>query len=198
MSARTYAGALDGLLVPLGFTREGKVWTRLQDGFLDQIDLQVSSIAGTTANLWCRDLTTQKFLEDALPPKPPIYDGLYTRIPSLVGGLDHWSHLPEGPAELCEKVRVFGLPIFAQMRFLEHQAMKYGRFGKRPSMDSSKLILAVTLHRMGKTADACAALANTPKTMSPYWIPYIEALRRKLGCEAPADGGSAEALTPRV
>nr|QQZ51607.1 DUF4304 domain-containing protein [Phenylobacterium glaciei] len=59
MSRKTYPGALAEALAPLGFKREGMDLSRRHDDLLEQVNVQVSQIAGVTANLWTRNLATE-------------------------------------------------------------------------------------------------------------------------------------------
>lgn len=114
MKRKSYVSALDEALNPLGFQRVGRVWSRHVGTVLEQIDLQVSSIAGTTANLWTKDLATEALLQEAIPWKRPI--GIIqesVRIGELMEGrLDRWwKNDANGPAELAEALRVHAPPI---------------------------------------------------------------------------------------
>ena len=198
MKPRSFKAALDGLLLPLGFERDARTWTRQVDGFRDIVDQQVSSIAGTTVNVLSHDLAALAIMAEVTSPGHGIYGAMDPiRVPSRVSGLDTWYHSGgDGPAQLAEVLRVFGLPIFDQMRFLEHRARHMGRFSKRAEMNNRRLHLAITLHRMGKVEEARRVLSNTPANMKEKWTPIIDALRRRLCLREPDCGDVGNLLIP--
>ena len=67
MTRKSYVAAIDDVLKPMGFTREGQEWSRQIGTVAEHVDLQVSSIAGTTANLWSYDTATSDLLKKAIP-----------------------------------------------------------------------------------------------------------------------------------
>jgi hypothetical protein len=187
MRRKSYVSALDEVLNPLGFQRVGRVWSRHVGTVLEQIDLQVSSIAGTTANLWTKDLATEALLEEAIPWKRPIgiiQEGV--RIGELMeGDLDRWwKNDPNGPAELAEALKTHVPPLFESRRSLEDQARLFGRAEQRwkPSSTANRIYLALTLYRMGELQEACAALQNPPRTAPASWLAQAESVRTWLGC----------------
>uniref|UniRef100_UPI00301D676F DUF4304 domain-containing protein n=1 Tax=Phenylobacterium sp. TaxID=1871053 RepID=UPI00301D676F len=124
MSRLSYTKALDNLLVPLGFQREKRMWSRVRGDMLEQLDLQKSWIDGAvTVNLWAKDLETDRILK-AIPCEEQL--GIIQfgqRIGYLIDGRDRWwKNDPKGPAEVAEMVRVHGLPWFDRVTSLEDQA----------------------------------------------------------------------------
>lgn len=187
MRRKSYVSALDEVLNPLGFQRVGRVWSRHVGTVLERIDLQVSSIAGTTANLWTKDLATEALLQEAIPWKRPIgiiQEGV--RIGGLMeGNLDRWwKNDPNGPAELAEALKTHAPPFFEASRSLEDQARFFGRAEPRwkPSGTANRIYLALTLYRMGELQEACAALQNPPRTAPTSWLAQAESVRTWLGC----------------
>jgi hypothetical protein len=67
MTRKSYVSAIDQVLRPMGFTRQGKEWSRQIGTVVEHVGLQVSSIAGTTANLWFYDDATNNLLKEAIP-----------------------------------------------------------------------------------------------------------------------------------
>ncbi len=101
---------------------------------LEQIDLQVSSIAGTIANLWAKDVATEDLLREAIPWKRPtgiIQEGY--RIGHLMDGNLYrwWKNDPNGQVELARALRVRAPPYFEARRSLEDQAISFGRKATR-------------------------------------------------------------------
>jgi len=186
MSRRSYVAALDEVLKPMGFTREGKEWSRRVGTVFEVVDLQVSSIAGTTANLWSYDAATNDLLKEAIPWKPDITMALSAwRIGELTTGYDRWwKNDPNGPAELAEALKIHAPPFFEARRSLEAQAAGFGRAANKwnKSDTDRRIYLALTLYRMGELDEACQALRNPPKTTPSSWLAEIESVRRWLGC----------------
>jgi len=182
LTSKSYSQALDRVLAPEGFLRNGRDWTRIRDGFRDDVNLQTASHLGITANLLSREVASEQILAEALADGAPYF---YTRIGRLIDGNDRWwRDAPNGPAELSEAVRDYGLPYLEQQHSLEEQARRFGRFSpKWGSGVSSRLCCAITLYRMGLPEEACQMLRDPPRRFSAKWLADIEAVRRRLGCE---------------
>jgi hypothetical protein len=91
MSRKSYVAVVDDVLKPLGFVRDGRQWTRRAGTVEETVELQVSSIAGTTANLWSYDTPTDDLLKKAIPWKPDVGMEIYaSRIGILMTGYDCW------------------------------------------------------------------------------------------------------------
>ena len=65
MTRLSYPAALDRALGPLGFERQDKDWLRRQGDFLEVVNLQHNPYAGTTANLFFKDLASESILREA-------------------------------------------------------------------------------------------------------------------------------------
>lgn len=186
MTRKSYVSALDEVLKPMGFVRQGKEWSRRIGTVVEHVGLQVSSIAGTTANLWSYDSATADLLREAIPWKPDITMVLpSTRIGSLMNGTDRWwKNDPKGPAELADAIRIHAPPFFEAERSLEDQARAFGRAEPRwkPGSTTTRIYLALTLYRMGELEEACAALGTPPRTVPPVWVAQAESVRKWLGC----------------
>jgi hypothetical protein len=183
---KSYIAALDEVLKPMGFAREGRDWSRNVGTVVETVGLQVSAIAGTTANLWTYDAATNDLLKEAIPWKPDVTMVLRAwRIGTLMDGYDRWwKNDPNGPDELAEAVKVHAPPFFERWRSLEDQARYFGRAEPRwmPGSTASRIYLALTLYRMGEVEEACAALATPPKTAPASWLAQAESVRKWLGC----------------
>jgi len=186
MTRMSYVAAVDSVLKPIGFTREGKEWSRRVGTMSEHIDLQVSSIAGTTANLWSYDTETSELLKKAIPWKADVGMVLSAwRIGDLMNGNDRWwKNDPNGPSELAEALRIHAPPFFEARRSLEDQARFFGRAEPRwfRSGTASRIYLALTLYRMGELEEACIALQNPPRTAPASWLAQAESVRKWLGC----------------
>ncbi|HEX3887380.1 MAG TPA: DUF4304 domain-containing protein [Phenylobacterium sp.] len=184
---KSYVSALDEALRPMGFTRQGKEWSRRMGTVIEHIGLQASSIAGTTANLWSYDSATNDLLKEAIPWKPDVGMVLSAkRIGTLMNGRDRWwKNDPNGPTELAEAIRTHAPPFFEARRSLEDQARCFGRAEPRwkPGGTTSRIYLALTLYRMGELEEACAALRNPPKTTPESWLAQAESVRKWLECQ---------------
>ncbi|MGH6909206.1 MAG: DUF4304 domain-containing protein [Phenylobacterium sp.] len=191
MSAPSYAKALDRLLQPLGFRREGDDWIRVRGSLWECINLQVSWVAGVTANVQMKDLETEAILQ-AIPCEEPIFmSPVSWRIGQLVDGYDKWwRNAPNGPAELTAAVEAYGLPQFDKVRTLEDQAAKwYGRGGDRAWRSPSLAALAVTLYRMGALVEARSLFESMPpRTAIPSLVARGRCVQRWLESE---DNGPA-------
>lgn len=182
MSRKSYPAALNEVLKPMGFIRDGKWWSRTVGTVQERVNLQTSSIAGTTANLYTKDLATEELLCEAIPWKRPM--GMVEfgmRIGELMRGNDKWwRNDPDGPAELAEAMGTHAEAHFASRRSLEDQARWFGRQSDKFGPASLRIYLALTLYRMGEIDEALRALENPPKTMTPSWIPQVESVRQWL------------------
>lgn len=164
MSRRTYSGALDRLLKPLGFSRDKRNWTRVRGDIWDCVNLQKSwSDGAVTVNLYGKDLETERILKSI-----PCECGLGIvllgqRIGSLIDGHDRWwKNNPDGPGELAEAVRLHALPWFDRIQSLEDQAdLWYGRAAVDPWRTPNIAAKAITLHRLGET-DKVLAMFQEP------------------------------------
>lgn len=195
MTKLTYVKAIGVALEPVGFElRAGmsrnREWVRFRDGFEDCVDLQFSSIGGTTCNINTRDLATVDILEKAAPQEDPGWHyAEYTRLGELVDGNDRWwRNDPNGPAEMVGLIKSHGLPYFESLRSLEAQAKQFGVDGDKHWRHVPSLLrLAVTLWRMGRGDEACVLLSNPPNgpisKPLPNWLARAEALKAWLGCE---------------
>ena len=185
MTRRSYAKALDALLTPLGFQRDGNDWIRVRDDMWECVDLQVSGVAGVTANVAMKDLETEKIVTDIPSAERISFRPVTYRIGMLIDGHDKWwRNDPTGPAELAEAVRAYGLPWFDTVRTLEDQAARwYGRGSSKRQYGPSMIPLAVTLFRLGEIEEACEALPwPPPRTAIPSLVAHVEAVRRWLAC----------------
>lgn len=186
MTRKSYVAAIDSVLKPMGFTRKGREWSRQIGTVVEHVDLQVSSIAGTTANLWSYDTATSELLKEAIPWKLDVGMVLSSwRIGTLMSGYDRWwKNDPNGPTELSEALRTHAPPFFEARRSLEDQARFFGRAEARwkPGSTTSRIYLALTLYRMGELEEACAALRNPPRTVPASWLAQAESVRKWLGC----------------
>ncbi|MDP2012233.1 MAG: DUF4304 domain-containing protein [Phenylobacterium sp.] len=196
MSRKTYPAALNEVLAPLGFKREGMVFSRAHGDLLEQVDLQVSQVAGVTANLWTKNLATEELHRQAVLGRPPMLRRMFIiRIGTLIDGYDRWWRGdPNGPAELAEAVRIHAPPYFDARRSLEAQALTLGRNEPRWRNSFERIYLALTLYQMGELDEACAALTNPAKALSPSDQAEVDGVRLWLGCpgvdaEPAAQGG---------
>lgn len=187
MKARTYRQALDDLLLPEGFSRDGPDdWIRTRGDVREIVNLQRGSLgAGVTVNLEQYDLETDRIMR-AIPSKRGLFaPPISYRIGALMDGYDHWwRNNPDGPAELKEAVEIYGLPHFDRVRSLQDQAANwYGRRSERlwgPSLPQ----LAVTLYRMGELSEARQVImTQPPKTAIPTLVEKVMDVRRWLGCD---------------
>lgn len=190
MTRRTYASVLDAVLKPEGFIRQGQDFTRVRDGFRDEVNVQTSTIAGVTANLYTIDVETERLCHEAVGDDS-VPGVAYVRIGTLIDGFDRWwLKDPNGPAELSQAVRKYGLPYFEKQRSPEVQSRWLAGHSERWVSAPSRICYAITLYRMGKPEETCEALANPPKRTLPSWLERIEAARRWLGCDGCGTGAT--------
>lgn len=198
--ARSYANSLDQTLVPVGFKRSGDDWVRIRGDMCECVNRQASQRGGVTVNLLIKDLETEKlflsiFGAEGAVLMPPIT----TRLGALVDGRDRWWKRDQagGPSEMVELLLQYGLPWFDQVRTLEEQAEHW--YARRTALSArgypglSLVGLALTLHRMGETTEACEVLRKpVPKTAIAVNIAWVAKAREWLGCDrggARAPGG---------
>jgi hypothetical protein len=189
VSRPSYAKALDRLLTPLGFQREGNDWTRVRDDMWECVNLQISWVAGVTANLSAKDIKTAQILE-AIPCEEQLWlRPITTRIGQLIDRRDRWwKNNPNGPAEMSEAVEDYGLPWFDRVRSVEDQAAKwYGRWvDESPWRNTSLPDLAVTLYRLGELEEALKLFeAPERRTTSPLLVTKCRCVERWLRAQRP-------------
>lgn len=184
MSRKTYPAALNEVLAPMGFKREGMMFSRPHGDLIEQVDLQVSQIAGVTANLWTLNPATEALHRQAVPGRPPLYWRMFmVRIGELIDGHDRWWRRdPNGPAELAQAVQIHAPAFFDARRSLEAQAFEYGRSAPSWKNPFTRIYLALTLYQMDELDEACAALTNPAKALSPADQAEVDGVRRWLGC----------------
>ena len=177
MSRPSYVAAVDKVLKPIGFVRAGREWIRHFGTIEEGVDLQTSPIAGTTANLWSKDLATEELLREAVPWLNPAVMLIFPRrIGQLMSGRDRWwKNDPNGPAELSAALQEHVDPFFEARRSLEAQAINYGRLSSK--WGPSQINLALTLYRMGEVEEACRVLENPPRTIHDIWKRQAESVR---------------------
>jgi hypothetical protein len=154
-----YAKALHALLKPLGFSRKGNEWTRVRDDIWERVDIQGSWLGGVTVNVSAKDLRTAEIFESIPCAEELWLRPITSRVGQLIDKRDRWwTDEPDGPAEMAEAVRVYGVPWFDRVRSVEDQAAKwYGRYSTDgPWRNSSLPALAVTLYRLGELDEALA------------------------------------------
>jgi hypothetical protein len=119
---------------------------------------------------------------------PLLLNWFTSRVGTLIDGRDRWwKDEPDGPAEMAEAVRIYGLPWFDRVRSVEDQAAKwYGRHSmKGPWRSPSLPALAVTLYRLGEL-DEALALFSAPerKTTPANYIAKCRCVERWLKSQA--------------
>ena len=180
MTRLSYTKALSQLLEPLDYSLDTKAkeWARIRDGMWACVHLQKSWIdGGMTVNLFAKDLVTDSILR-SIPCKNLLgARTISVRIGRLIDGpnsLDRWwKSDPNGPTEVAEAVRTYGIPWFDAVQTLEDQASKwFYRGGSHSWRDRHLCDLAVTLYRMGEIDEALALFdAPLPKTALEPLVP---------------------------
>ena len=188
MTRLSYTRALDLALQPLGFSREGKDWTRVRGEIRDWVNLQKSWVDGSvTVNLFAKNLETERMLESIACEEGLGIRQSGERIGELIDGRDRWwKNDPNGPAELADAVRVYGIPWFERIQSLEDEASKwYGR-GTIGSWSKPNLtVLAVTLFRLGALDEALALFEEpVPKTANRILVVEGRCVQRWLRDQA--------------
>jgi hypothetical protein len=191
-----YAKALHTLLKPLGFARKGNDWTRIRGDIWECVDIQGSWLGGVTVNVSAKDLETAKILE-AIPCEEELWlPAVATRVGHLIDGYDRWwKDEPDGPAEMAEAVRVYGLPWFDRVRSIEDQAAKwYGRYWDKSPWRNTRLPeLAVTLYRLGEVEEALKLFeAPERKTTPTRLVSKCRCVERWLKAQALNAGGAGK------
>ena len=185
MSRLSYTKALDGVLQPLNFAREGKDWIRVRGDIWECCNLQKSWIDGSvTVNLFAKDLETDRLLKLIACDVSLGVRATNERIGTLIDGRDRWwKNDPNGPVALAEAVRVYGLPWFERVQSLEDQAaLWYFRSATaQPWKKPNLAALAVTLYRLGAVDEARALFdAPVPKVVIPTLVAEGRCVQRWL------------------
>lgn len=184
MTRLSYTKALDDLLRPLGFERQKREWTRVRADMQEQLDLQKSWIdGGVTVNVWAKDLETERILKAIECEEVLGIRQFGVRIGNLIDGRDRWwKNDPNGPVEVAEAVRVYGMPWFDKVQSLQDQAAEwYGRGTTWPWNSPNLTVLAVTLYRLGALDEALALFdAPVPKTAIPTLVAEGRCVQRWL------------------
>jgi hypothetical protein len=183
-----FAKALHALLKPLGFSRKGNDWTRIRGDMWERVDIQGSWLGGVTVNVSAKDVKTAEILA-AIPCQEELWlQSITTRVGHLIDGYDRWwKDEPNGPAEMAEAVRVYGLPWFDRVRSVEDQAAKwYGRHSEKSPWRSPSLpALAITLYRLGEVEEAMALFEKPErKTTPPAYVRRCRCVERWLKAQA--------------
>jgi hypothetical protein len=200
---RSYAKALDQLLTPLGFARTGDDWVRVRGDMWACVNRQASRLLGVTVNLAMKDLETEKlflqiFADQGAVLMPPVE----VRIGEVIDGRDRWwkSDQPDGPRELAEAVRDYGLPWFDAVHTLEQQAEHW--FARKTALTGpgyaapSLIRLALTLYRMGELDEARQVVSKpVPRTAVPSGVQSVAKVREWLERQAPSAGAPSSQNT---
>jgi hypothetical protein len=188
-----YAKALHALLKPLGFARKGNDWTRVRGDIWECVDIQGSWLGGVTVNVSAKDIKTAELLAGIPCEKELWLRSITTRVGTLIDGYDRWwKDDPNGPEEMAEAVKVYGLPWFDRVRSVEDQAARwYGRHsGQSPWRNPRLPELAVSLYRLGQVEEALKLFeAPERKTTSPLLMTESRCVERWLKAQALEPGG---------
>lgn len=183
-----YAKALHALLKPLGFARKGNDWIRIRGDMWECVDIQGSWLGGVTVNVSAKDLKTAEILAGISCEEELWLAPTATRVGHLIDGYDRWwKDEPNGPAEMTEAVRIYGLPWFDRVRSVEDQAAKwYGRHSDKSPWRNTRLPeLAVTLYRLGEVEEALRLFeAPERKTTPPLLVTECRCVERWLKARA--------------
>ena len=153
-----------------------------------RLGIQGSWIGGVTVNVSAKDVKTAEIME-AIPCEEELWLSPVTiRVGHLVDGHDRWwRDEPNGPEEMAQAVKIYGLPWFDRVRAVEDQAARwYGRYNdKSPWRSPSLPALAVTLYRLGELDEALALFAAPErKTTQPNYVAKCRCVERWLKAQA--------------
>jgi hypothetical protein len=152
------------------------------------VDIQGSWLGGVTVNVSMKDLKTAEILA-SIPCEEELWlSAVHQRVGLLIDGHDRWwTDEPNGPAEMSEAVRVYGLPWFDRVRSVEDQALRwYGRrWDKSPWRNTSLPALAVSLYRLGELEEALTLFqAPERRTTPPRLVAECRCVERWLKAQA--------------
>jgi len=178
----SFRSAVNALLAPLGFERQGKDWVRRTDGFVETVGLHVTSI-GTVIDYQSIDLTTRAILMEVNPTwvkNQPQFIRLFDPTGKQVFRSD-----TDKPSELARAIHDVVLPFFEKMRTPAGQIEVY-----KSSVDLGAsgypTFWAVADWRVGDKASADAKL-RWGRRHTEEGIAGLKALRVHLGLsEEPA------------
>jgi hypothetical protein len=148
-----------------------------------------------TVNFSAKDVRTAEILE-AIPCEEDLW---LSPVTARIGQLIDRRHRewekdePNGPAEMTEAVRIYGLPWFDRVRSVEDQAAKwYGRhWDKSPWRNTSLPELAVTLYRLGQVEEALKLFeAPERKTTPPRLVTECRCVERWLRAQVHGAGSA--------
>jgi hypothetical protein len=185
MTGQSYTKALDRELQSFGFARAGKDWTRVRGDTWDCVSLQKSRVDGSvTVNLYAKDLETERILKSIACDAVLGIRLFGQRIGELIDGRDRWwKNDPNGPTDVADAVRVYGIPWFDRIQSLEDQASHwYFRSATaQPWRKPNLTALAVTLYRLAALDEALALFeAPVPKTSNPTLVAEGRCVQRWL------------------
>jgi hypothetical protein len=163
MKPRGYSQAIDSVLTPLGFAREGSDWIRRIGDVEDCVSLYKGGDGSMHVDLLNSDLKSNEVMKAALGPDRGNSRWWISQPLSRVYGQSHktWKNDPNGPSEVAEKLCDYGPKFFELVRDLKSQAYWFGLAGLLTGVwrqGPTVVKLAITLHRMGERELCCRAL----------------------------------------
>ena len=185
MKNRSFNRTLAALLEPLGFvpTKGRRQWLREQDGFLDEIDIQLSrGLDEVTVNYGMRHQVARLAVE-AVAGRGRSGGGWVVegRVGEATAGKGRWWRRsdPQAGPEAAELVEREVLPLFARMHtvepYIEVLAAVHGR--ERWVLVSPRLELAVLLHSRGERERAWDLLTSPPSKLRDGELERVIAVR---------------------
>lgn len=179
--------SVSSVLCEIGFLRKGPVWNRSVDGLVQVVDLQTSKAgAEVTVNcgVFCREIyevVWGRFDDDVVSEPLCI-----ARAPvgKLLDGYARWWEKsdPTAPAQIAEVVKDTCVPFLEQFRsssdvlaYLEASAVK-----RRLPLEVA--YLAVLMHSVGRTGEACELLSNLQQKALGDWRHKAGEVAARLGC----------------
>jgi hypothetical protein len=185
MKSATYSGALDALLVPLGFVRQRSAsgrpnskWLRTKDDCLDVIELDRRPQRPLSATAYFKDLATERFIMSAFPQGGSLgypYHGYAGGGPE---GRADWTSPTDGIENMLYSIGVGMVPQLDALRDLDRQVEAFlGGWNM-----NIHLFGVVALYRKGDRKGACERLVTPDAERWPSYREKIEAVGRAMGC----------------
>ena len=150
MRKLNYNTAVDAALVPHDFVRKKQEWTRIRSGFVDILDVQVSSdFRSVTINISIIEQRTfEIFSGRRSNDETSYYDFTFDeRLNIIITGYDRWWPRgdPETPALMAAAVQDHALPYFEKMHSLESMEAALRKYLPKPWRNQRKIVVLTCL-----------------------------------------------------
>lgn len=187
MTKKHIVSGLNKLLEPLGFAKKGAAWNRVVGPYTDVVDLQVSkSQDRVTLNIGvieksvyfdCWDRVVDDFINE---PNCIVRTRILTE-----DNKEKWWQIADADTveDMVASVKNFVLPFFDKHHSLDSMREFLIQTNVVDKTYPPPVIyLAIILHRLGKSDEACLRLGALKKKTVGAWLSRVEEIAEKLKC----------------